>query len=238
MTQEQDHQRETLDNGQNSKEKKRLINKLQQNWFLLMQELGVDKKVGQKWWIILKKHYTRDNRYYHNLEHIGYLIDLYNRYHACLKQPPLVLLSIWFHDVVYEATHKQNEERSREFFLEFAKEISLKQENMGLISSYILATKTHQVPFSQQYDNDLLFFLDFDLAILGSSSEHYKRYVQQIRLENKHLSSNEFRLQRIQILNKLLDMPLYKTPIFRKKYLQRARLNLAAELKELGGEHV
>lgn len=198
-----------------------------------MQEMGVNPKIGEKWWGILHQQYMQAHRFYHTLEHINHLIDLFNRYYAYLKNPSFVLLSIWFHDAVYEVAQQQNEEKSRDLFLQFAKEIRIKSQDTTLISYYILATKTHQVSLTFKDDNDLLFFLDFDLAILGSSPKHYKRYVQQIRLEYKQLTKENFKRQRIKVLKHLLRIPLYKTELFRKKYLQAAVSNLTNELEEL-----
>ncbi|CEK09906.1 HD domain-containing protein [Legionella hackeliae] len=209
---------------------------LKNNWFSLMQDIGCDREIAQKWWGILKHQYTQKNRFYHNLSHIDYLITLYTDYYRFLKLPHLVLLSIWFHDAIYQATEKNNEEKSNDFFLDFAKESHLDNEDTHRISNFILATKTHLVDSSLQDENDLLFFLDFDLAILGASAEEYKNYVQQIRLEYKHLTLKKFCLERIEVLKSLLAMQLYKTEVLREKYLKSARYNLLNELRELNNQ--
>jgi predicted metal-dependent HD superfamily phosphohydrolase len=96
----------------------------------------------------------------------------------------------------------------------------------------ILATIKHEPP--QQASQDLRFFLDFDLAILGSEFSIYQAYAQKIRQEYAIFADELYIPGRIMVLEKLLDRPrLFQTEPFYDQYEEQARNNLHRELLEL-----
>jgi predicted metal-dependent HD superfamily phosphohydrolase len=146
-----------------------------------------------------------------------------------------ILLSILFHDVIYDATKKDNEEKSAELFLEFAKEVgTIPGEIVTKVNQYILATKKHTEVPCDDPDQDLLLFLDCDLAILGAPRERYAEYARQIRNEYMHVPSPTFESARPAFLSDFLKIPrLYKTDLFHREFEAKARENVAWEIRYL-----
>ena len=63
-------------------------------------------------WNELDKNYTNRNRHYHNWQHIQQMISLWEVHKLELENPVEVLLSIFYHDVIYKVTRKDNEAKS------------------------------------------------------------------------------------------------------------------------------
>jgi len=75
---------------------------------------------------------------------------------------------------------------------------------------------------------------DADLAILAVEPERYRRNTAAVRAEYAHIPDDAFRSGRARIIRALLATPtLYRTPAGRRQWEQRARANLAAELRDL-----
>jgi predicted metal-dependent HD superfamily phosphohydrolase len=52
---------------------------------------------------------------------------------------------------------------------------------LAQVDQYIIATIAHNV--SRTTDNDLKYFIDFDMAVLGRHRDRYATYAAQIRRE-------------------------------------------------------
>ena len=99
------------------------------------------------------------------------------------------------------------------------------------IIEYILATKDH---FSVETgDQDLKFFLDFDLDILSSESDVYQQYAVDIRKEYAAIPDVMYKQGRLLFLTKALQLPhLFFTEEFRQKE-SKAKENLQWEAEQL-----
>ena len=85
-------------------------------------------------------------------------------------------------------------------------------------------------------DADTAVLLDADLAVLGSDPASYQAYVAGVRSEYAHVSADDWRTGRTQVLRSFLDRPaLFATPTGRARWEARARANLAAEVASLSG---
>ena len=94
------------------------------------------------------------------------------------------------------------------------------------------ATATHEAPI----DSDTAVLLDADLAVLGSEPASYQAYVAGVRSEYAHVSADDWRIGRTNVLRSFLDRPaLFATPTGRAWWEVRARANLAAEVASLTG---
>eukprot|EP01132_Coremiostelium_polycephalum_P009907 gene9907-12150_t len=217
---------------------------LNSRWNQLILNQGISVEVGNKWWEIIETKYSEKQRYYHTLEHINQLFNTYddlNRNTAfsdtttttIIHNKSIVELSIWFHDLVYDPTRNDNEDKSRDLFLDFSKESiaaaasssnnQLQQQHIDTIDRFIMATKSH---LDKIIDNDndtvetstksttnlrpsmitsdLKYFLDMDLSILGASVEEYHRYRSNIRNEYIHIDNENYRLGRSKVIQKFL----------------------------------
>jgi hypothetical protein len=71
---------------------------------------------------------------------------------------------------------------------------------------------------------------DADLAALAVEPERYRRNTAAVWAEHPHVSDDAFRAGRARIIGALLAAPaLYRTPVGRHQWEQRARANLAAK---------
>lgn len=83
-------------------------------------------------------------------------------------------------------------------------------------------------------DSDTNYFIDADLAILGSAPAQYNIYATMVRKEYRQYPDLLYKPGRRKVLEHFLQMPaIYKTAFFRERYQQQAKENLAAELNML-----
>lgn len=138
-----------------------------------------------------------------------------------------MLLAIVYHDFVYSATHKDNEERSARVMRDRMVKSGLPAPLIERTAFHILATKQHAP--SNDPDTDL--FTDADLSILGSSPERYHVYADQVRREYRRFPDLLYKPGRRKVLAHFLAMPrIFKTPYFWARFEEQARVNLNAEL--------
>ena len=178
----------------------------------------------------LFRHYSSDNRQYHNLSHIIKLLNLFEEFKFNLQHEDVVFFAIWFHDAIYSTWRDDNEEKSAFWAAEVLKETSMPLVNIEKVIQYIAATKTHD----SNNEMDLNFFLDFDLTILGADDTIYDVYTRQIREEFSLMPSFLYKRGRRKVLNALLDRPqIYKTSVFYNMMESKARENMQRELFKL-----
>lgn len=178
----------------------------------------------------LFRHYSSDNRQYHNLSHIIKLLNLFEEFKFNLQHEDVVFFAIWFHDAIYSTWRDDNEEKSAFWAAEVLKETSMPLVNIEKVIQYITATKTHD----SNNEMDLNFFLDFDLTILGADDTIYDVYTRQIREEFSLMPSFLYKRGRRKVLNALLDRPqIYKTSVFYNMMESKARENMQRELFKL-----
>lgn len=112
----------------------------------------------------------------------------------------------------------------------FLNNINFPAERTAKVVNYILATKTHE----SNGDNDLNYFLDFDLSILGAEDVIYDVYTQQIKDEYFLYPSFIYNRGRKKAMTSFLQKEnIYKTEKFRKLYEEKARANIQREIDNL-----
>ncbi|WP_240455138.1 hypothetical protein [Flavobacterium columnare] len=141
-----------------------------------------------------------------------------------LENPIEVLLGIYYHDVIYVSTRKDNELKSAQLiFKEFKKS---KEIDLNIIYNLILCTQTHNAT-----TNDEKWLVDFDLQILGKDWKIYKNYCEQIRKEYRIYPNFMYNLGRKKALLHFLDKEtIYQTEPFRTQYEKQARENIKREI--------
>ena len=194
-----------------------------QLWDKTIKDLAISDKVDFEKDIYSL--YCEEQRYYHNLYHIGKLVEEYESLET--KNEHLVL-AIWFHDIVYDpkATGGKNEMESAEYMKKF-------QEN-SMVDAIIRATIKHQLPQEMESKDDCAIFLDMDLSVLGWKPEQYNDYCHRIRMEYHHVPNDKFIPGRIKVLEHLGSQEtIYLTDHFRLKYESQARENMKNEIQFL-----
>ena len=191
--------------------------------------------------------WSSDDRKYHGLHHV---VELLTRVETLLPEtgdPALVRLAAWFHGVCFstseEATYTnvggENEEASALFAEAKLYELGVDPHKARRVATLIrsLRVKPSASPTEtsrfQAIDIDEQALRDAHLGTLAVEPQKYKRYLELVREEYRHIPREDFLRARHAIITKLLSRrQLFVTPLARQ-WDQSARENLAAELQRL-----
>eukprot|EP00300_Choanocystis_sp_HF-7_P010038 c16757_g1_i3.p1 GENE.c16757_g1_i3~~c16757_g1_i3.p1 ORF type:complete len:457 (+),score=110.14 c16757_g1_i3:1214-2584(+) len=200
-------------------------------WRQVATSAGASAEWRSLFWRQIRDGYNQPHRRYHTLTHISSLAGLVDQHRGVLERPDLVLLAVFFHDVVYDPTRSDNEEVSAEWFRRFANQTSLSPQDVDSVCEWIVATKSH---WTQMLSGDGAVFLDMDVAILGSAPERYAVYSENIRLEYGHVSLDKYCSGRAQFLGGVLSKgQVFHTELFRSLYHEQALVNINSEIEVL-----
>ena len=141
-------------------------------------------------------------------------------------------LAAWFHDAVYERAPDDEAASARWA----ASELAALGVGDGLVAEVVrlvLLTTTHDPP-PGDVAGELLS--DADLGVLAADPGRYGRYAADVRREWRDVPDADFAAGRVRVLRTLLSHErLFRSP-GALAWEQRARANLAAELRSLGDE--
>lgn len=201
---------------------------------------GIEDSVCQTWWTNISMKYSESNRKYHNLSHLCNMFHHLDYHIRDIESPEAMTYAIFFHDLEYDPKSQTNEEDSVKHFHLFAKEAGLDQDAklVTTVEELIMASKTHCTEEHKMEDvygeNDVHYFLDFDVSILGSSPSEYQDYSSCIREEYSHLPESTYNFLRTKVLKSFLQIPnIFSTKPFREKYEEQARNNIQDEITRL-----
>lgn len=178
--------------------------------------------------------YADYTRSYHNLLHIGYMLENLDRnFKDVYREEAFQLrLAIVYHDVVYDPKRRDNEFQSA---LAAREELPLvyegiSEETLDEVSRLIMLTKYHL----SAGPDDTLGNIIIDLDLAGMATSQYDSNTERIRQEFDFLSDEEWRKSRV----KFLKTYLKRDQIFYTEYGQRnwenpARHNMTWELEGL-----
>jgi predicted metal-dependent HD superfamily phosphohydrolase len=179
----------------------------------------------------LQAAYDDPDRRYHSTRHLAEVLARLDELRDAgtrFEELP-VRLAAWFHDSVYDG-ERDAEERSA---------IWAEDSLPGLVAPAIVAEVARLVRLTETHrpddgDANGCALSDADLAILAAGPERYHEYRAAIRDEYGHLSDEDFRKGRLQVLRHLLDKDaLFHTAYAHQSWEAVARANLEAELLEL-----
>lgn len=181
-------------------------------------------------WKEIETKYTEKGRYYHDLLHLGRMFEELEAIKDSISNFSLVSFSVFYHDVIYDATSKSNEEKSASTAKKRLTELGLSKEETAIVSNQILATKSHQ----NSENSDINFLLDADLSVLGKNWETYLDYTQKIRKEYSIYPDFLYKPGRKKVLRHFLELEsIFKTDYFKRKYEVQAKENIEKELQLL-----
>ncbi|WP_201594263.1 HD domain-containing protein [Psychrobacter fulvigenes] len=184
-------------------------------------------------WQDIADRYNESQRAYHTLEHLAQLFAQFEQVQQYLHEPHIIALALYYHDVIYEPRHADNELQSAEYMI---KKLSpyLDVEQCRRIDDLIMLTADHELDEDKDSDLDAAFLLDMDLSILGSVWSDYKRYAQAVRQEYSHVPITNYRTGRTKVLAGLLAHPrLYLTDYYFERLEAQARDNIKREISLL-----
>lgn len=189
-----------------------------------------NKILVEKFWTEIENNYSTKSRYYHNLPHLENMFEEIDAVRDQIEKFENISFSIFYHDMIYDASSKLNEEKSADVAKERLESLGVNNDKIQNIYEQILATKSHK----KSENKDTNFLLDADLSILGKSSEAYSEYTKQIRKEYSIYPDFLYKPGRKKVLQHFLELEnIFKTEYFRGKYEIQARENIESELKNL-----
>jgi predicted metal-dependent HD superfamily phosphohydrolase len=147
---------------------------LEATWLDLCERLGVEGDRRHAIWQILVAAYNEPHRHYHTLAHIKAVVPHAERLRERFRDLDGVLLALFFHDVVYDASRQDNEACSADLMRGLLPEIDT--ERAGAM---IVATKHH----AATSDPDTNLLLDIDMSILGADWPDYLAYAEGVYRE-------------------------------------------------------
>lgn len=179
-----------------------------------------------------KAAYGTPGRHYHTWDHVVACVDELRTFPGASRSAFLALV---FHDAVFIPGSPDNERLSaalaRSLLSQHAR---LTAGELAAVDRMILATASHEA--RPDLPDEELAMLDIDLATLAAPRDEYERYAGQIRREYcpAAMSPGKFREGRARFLRSMLARArVYVTPEGRRRWEDRARANMVAELAEL-----
>ena len=199
-------------------------------FYNLLNNYTDDKNLINEFWIEIETNYTNKKRHYHNLQHLENMFKELCECYDDIQDWDTILFSLFYHDIIYNATKKDNEEKSADIAVNRLKQIEYPESKIALCYQQILATKSHIL----SSNNDTNLFTDADLSILGSAWQEYELYYKQVRKEYAIYPDFLYNPGRKKVLQHFLDMEnIFKTEFFKNKYENIARDNIYKELSLL-----
>lgn len=203
----------------------------QENWANLAKMLGWPATETDTYGAYLVTQYQAPGRAYHNLTHLGAMFRELSTWPEPVQDRASLQLAIWFHDLVYVATRKDNEALSADEAERRLQSWGYPAEKIARVSQMIRATAGHQ---SVGLDEDGKLFLDLDLSILGREPAVYTAYTAAIRKEYAIYPGLLYRKGRRKVIRHFLEREtLYFTQTGRQRWETQARENLRQELAGL-----
>jgi predicted metal-dependent HD superfamily phosphohydrolase len=179
---------------------------------------------------LICSHYAEPTRNYHTLQHLGECLDLFESVMDLATHPAEIEIALWFHDAIYNTASQDNEAQSAQWARSELSKAGVLPEKIDRIQSLIMSTCHTALPIT--IDECLL--VDIDLAILGSSTERFAEYEQQIRAEYDFVPETIFSQKRQEILQGFVDRStIYSTKYFQDKLEARARDNIKRSIFSL-----
>ncbi|MDR6464907.1 hypothetical protein [Chryseobacterium sediminis] len=189
-----------------------------------------DQQLINSLWKEIETKYSEKGRHYHNLLHLENMFGEFEAVKSNISDFTAISFSVFYHDVVYDATSKTNEEKSAAKAEKRLAELHLDKNKISIISEQILATKSHQ---RSDY-KDTNYLLDADLSVLGKDFKTYLEYTQNIRKEYSIYPDFLYKPGRKKVLKHFLELEsIFKTDYFKQKYETQAKENIAKELQLL-----
>jgi len=197
-------------------------------WNTLCERFNI--KTDQKTYEALIKAHAEPHRAYHTLDHIEACLTHLDRVRSETTAPEEIEMALWFHDAVYQPFSSTNEEDSASWCAQWLQSSSVEQSIIDRIRQYILDTKSHDTPLTQ----DGCYMLDIDLSILGTPQSVYDQFEQDVRREYRRVPSFIFCKKRKAILLNFLNRDkIYKTAYFQDTFETQARSNLKRAISNL-----
>lgn len=204
---------------------------IEEVWDMLSYQLSIPKVDSRKILEEVISKYSEPHRSYHNLSHVYSLLMMAEEYYDFIENPILFELSIWFHDLIYDPSRNDNEEKSAERALELLSPF-LADSFLENLKQMILSTIEH-APILKDQDNEL--FLDLDMSVLATETTVYDQYTAAIRKEYSIFTDEIYQAGRKSVLEKFMaGDQIFLTDFFKENFEKQVVDNIQNELSNLG----
>lgn len=180
--------------------------------------------------------YDSPGRFYHTWTHIEACLGEYRRHQ--FENPRAVLLALLFHDAIYVAGRRDNEQMSAVWARTIlADSIAVSAAELTEIATMIGFTASHHAVGSPS--DDAKKMLDIDLSILGAEAVTFDAYARNVRREFCPAVVSEFKfcVGRLKFLRAMQKQThIFLTDEMRARLEARARQNIAREIAALEAE--
>lgn len=179
------------------------------------------------------------HRRYHTAAHVMWVLRhvddlLAAGDHSDSGQPidrDVLIAAALFHDAIYDPGSTTNEADSARLAVSRLRSLGWSDGRLGEVGELIEATAGHTASTAAA-----CILLDADLAVLGADPDDYRDYVAGVRFEYSHVPEEQWRVGRAAVVRGFLERPnIFATPWMAARREQRARSNLAAEMRTLAG---
>lgn len=206
------------------------VHHLAQAWLATCRAVGARDDVADVGARLLAA-YGSPERRYHDLHHLADVLTHVDELADVATDADAVRLAAWFHDVVYDPTRSDNEDRSAAWAERELAHLRVPDDVAAEVVRLVALTADHD-PAAEDRNGAVL--CDADLAVLGRDPEDYRRYAASVREEYAHVPDAAFRAGRAAILRDLLARSeLFRTAPGVTRWEGPARANLRAELDVL-----
>ncbi|WP_232730364.1 hypothetical protein [Lacinutrix sp. Bg11-31] len=120
-----------------------MINWLKTEWHNLASKY-CNNTLAKELWTEIETYYAHKTRHYHNLSHIYNMLLQAEAYKAKIQDLEAVQFAIWYHDIVYKSSKKDNEEKSALFAEKRLNALNFDEKRIQIIKKLILSTKKHR----------------------------------------------------------------------------------------------
>lgn len=183
--------------------------------------------------------YSEPSRAYHSLSHVASCVTQATELRTEWRKPRAAVAALLYHDVVYDAKSKSNEEDSAALAAAAVTELIVPEARCAggeldadEVVRLIMLTKHSAEPKHDDADGKLL--IDIDLSVLGASEAEFDAYDAGIRKEYAHVPADAYRAGRAAVLRSFLAREhIFLTERYRARLEAPARANLGRAIARL-----
>ncbi|MFK5582543.1 HD domain-containing protein [Serinicoccus sp. LYQ131] len=183
--------------------------------------------------------WSEARRSYHTTEHLAEVLAALDELVAAGElggEDALLARTVaWYHDLAYDprARPGSNEHRSATLARDHLHALGVEDRVVDEVEAGVLMTLDHEGAVGRPAHDALH---DADLWILSAPPARYAAYREQVRHEYGHVPPEAFRAGRAAVMGAFAGRDrLYRTGHAHRRWTERARINLAAELEDLRG---
>lgn len=176
---------------------------------------------------MLIEKYTEPHRRRHGCIHI---LEMLDKYQSIKGEDYIIMLAIWFHDAIWNAGSKINEENSIIFMRKCMKMMGASIFDASRVEKLILATKHDKI----ETDFKCMLIADLDIFCLGKSAKEFNADRKLIRKEYSMTDEHIFEIETSNFFKSFLQAKpdtIFYNKDFIEEYGKQALENIRSLIK-------